>query len=69
VLLIRAIQVENVDGVCTYKVAVFINAKPIWEGLVGDHKRVPMGGRFLLAISPAPRACNPKNKSVRLKSR
>jgi len=38
-LLIRAIQVESVNGVCTYKVAAFINARPIWEGLVGAHQR------------------------------
>lgn len=38
-LLVQAIQVENVDGICTYEVEAFVNAKPIWKGTVRNHKR------------------------------
>lgn len=38
-LIIRAIQVKNVEGVCEYKVAAFINAQKIWQGTVGGHTR------------------------------
>ncbi|SRR6266568_310354 len=38
-LLIRAFQRKNTNGICEYEVAVFINTRQIWQGTVGGHRR------------------------------
>lgn len=38
-LIVQAIQVQNVDGICTYEVEAYINQRPIWRGIVKNHRR------------------------------